>query len=371
MTKKQTENMLKKIDAKGFASDLEKLRKEISASLSIKDFKHLRKIELWGRLCTLLGYATAWIFPNPISAFLISQGNATRWGIMEHHISHGGYDNVPGVPKRYTSKKFARGWRRFIDWFDWIYPNAWMYEHNILHHYNTGDEKDPDTPEYYVKLVDNLPKWLGNSIIIILMFTWKFVYYAPNTLYTYKTKKSKVLLNKKNLLNFWFNKDVWTKSYIPYFLFKFILLPLLFFPLGIQAIIFVLINIIFAELLTNFHTFMMIVPNHTGPDLYRFSTKVSDKKDFYVRQILSSTNMKIGSDFNDFLHLFLNYQVEHHLFPNIPLLQYKKIQPKLKKLCKKHNIPYTQESVWIRFKKLLKVIVYRTEMKQIKSSYQY
>ncbi len=33
------------------------------------------------------------------------------------------------------SQRFAQGKRRFIDWFDWILPEAWNYEHNILHHY--------------------------------------------------------------------------------------------------------------------------------------------------------------------------------------------------------------------------------------------
>ena len=35
-----------------------------------EDLAHLLKLERWGRICTGLGYATAWIAPNPISAFL-------------------------------------------------------------------------------------------------------------------------------------------------------------------------------------------------------------------------------------------------------------------------------------------------------------
>jgi hypothetical protein len=49
-----------------------------------QDFKHLKKMERWGQLCSLLGYGTAWIFPNPVSALLISQGSFTRWTQMTH-----------------------------------------------------------------------------------------------------------------------------------------------------------------------------------------------------------------------------------------------------------------------------------------------
>jgi hypothetical protein len=37
-------------------------------------------------------------------------GRSTRWLLM-HHVGHRGYDKVPGVPAKYTSKVFARGWR--------------------------------------------------------------------------------------------------------------------------------------------------------------------------------------------------------------------------------------------------------------------
>ena len=53
------------VDYEAFARDVKALGEEASEHLGEDDLKHLRKIELWGRLCTVLGYATAWIFPNP------------------------------------------------------------------------------------------------------------------------------------------------------------------------------------------------------------------------------------------------------------------------------------------------------------------
>jgi hypothetical protein len=114
------------IDRKQLATDIAAISEQAKMDANPEeDLRHLKKMELWGRICTLLGYATAWIIPNPISAFLISQGIFTRWALITHPISHGGYDKIPDVPVRYTSKRYASGWRRFLDWCDWIHPDAW------------------------------------------------------------------------------------------------------------------------------------------------------------------------------------------------------------------------------------------------------
>ena len=140
-------NFSDSINYKNFAFELKQLRIEAKANIDQSDLKHLQKVEWWGRICTLLGYLTAWIFPNPLSAYLIAQGNVARWTIVTHHVMHKGYDRVPDVPPRYTSKHFGKGWRRFLHWFDWMIPEAWDFEHNILHHFHTGESTDPDLVE--------------------------------------------------------------------------------------------------------------------------------------------------------------------------------------------------------------------------------
>ena len=137
------ENELSQMDLEGFGESIEKLRKSVYGTISPDDFAHLRRVERWGRIATAIGYLTAWIIPNPITAFALALGQSTRW-LLAHHITHRGYDRVPGIPARYTSRGFAKGWRRYIDWFDWIEPAAWDYEHNQLHHYHTAEETDPD-----------------------------------------------------------------------------------------------------------------------------------------------------------------------------------------------------------------------------------
>ena len=63
---------------------------------------------------------------------------------------------------------------------------------------------------------------------------------------------------------------------------------------------------------------------------------------------MGSVNYNTGTDLIDFVQGWLNYQVVHHLFPNLPLSQYQKMQPIVKDICKKHNLEYRQESVFKR-----------------------
>ena len=91
--------MYHEIDRELLAEDLDNIRSEVMADLGQDDFKHLKKIERWGRICTSIGYGTAWIIPNPISAYLISQGNVTRWTTIAHHILHRAYDKIEGLPR--------------------------------------------------------------------------------------------------------------------------------------------------------------------------------------------------------------------------------------------------------------------------------
>ena len=112
-----------------------------------------------------------------------------------------------------------------------------------------------------------------------------------------------------------------------------------------------------ASLDTNLHAFVVVAPNHTGSDLYRFSGPARGKDEFHLRQIVGSANYACGSDSVDFLHGWLNYQIEHHLFPRATMLQYRRMQPELKALCAKYGVPYVQESVFTRARKTLAIMV--------------
>ncbi|PTQ87227.1 fatty acid desaturase family protein [Agitococcus lubricus] len=361
-------------DVDNFTQEIMALRRAANERMGLEDFKHLQKIERWGRLSTLAGYGTAWLAPNPVSAFLISQGNVTRWTTIAHHVLHKGFDKIEGIPTRYTSQGFAKGWRRFLDWNDWLLPDAWSNEHNKLHHYNLGEAQDPDQVELNLDWLrhSNLPMPVRYAIVGLFAATWKPLYYAPNTLKHLRSNKNNVLGQERDSatltqLALWnplnpAARDLWSQCLLPYIFVKFVLIPLLFIPLGPIAVINVWINTLLAEIISNLHAFLVIVPNHVGDDILLFEEAATNKSEFFLRQITGSANFKTGGDFNDFLHGWLNYQIEHHLWPDLPMSEYQRLQPQVKALCEKYGIPYVQESVWKRLKKTVDVMVGNSSM---------
>ncbi len=359
------------IDSKGFARELGHLKHDAAASLDISHYHHMRRLELVGRACTIVGFVLA-IWVPIIAALFISMGLLTRW-LLAHHICHGGYDKVPGIPARYTSKVFARGWRRFLDWFDWIHPEAWHYEHDFLHHYYTGEDHDPDLVERNADLLRRMriPMFLKYVVLFLVAITWKFSYYAPNTLNALEKKKrfkeSNGHRNHIGLLNFMdFRLEavrrLWFSCWGPYFLFNFVAVPLAFLPLGQTASLNVLLARVLAELLHNLHMFMVIVPNHAGADVVRFDHHYRNREEFFTNQVLGSVNYHCGSEWLDYSQMWLNYQIEHHLFPRMTMLQYRAIQPKVKAICEKYGVPYLQESMFVRCRKLADICVGKTDM---------
>jgi fatty acid desaturase len=362
------------LDYEAFARDLDALRAEALHGLGPDDHAHLRRMARWGRLCELVGYGTACLAPNPLSMLGISLGSMARWCIVAHHISHGAMDRIEGVPETFTSRGFAKGRRRLVDWLDWMHPDAWHYEHDVLHHYHTNEATDPDVVEQNVAPVReaHVPRVLKYAALAWYACTWKFTYYAPNTFQVLRRAEEaraqgrpvsvEGIANPESVYAA-FNplrasgRHFWRACVLPYALVRFVALPAMFLPLGPWATFSVWVNSLGAELLTNVHTFAVITPNHAGDDMHRFERGVKDRAEFYVRQVLASVNMTTGGDLNDFLHGFLNYQIEHHLWPDLPPSVYQRLQPKVKEVCAHHGVPYVQQPLTQRLAQLAGIFV--------------
>ncbi|WP_426994568.1 fatty acid desaturase family protein [Methylomonas sp. CM2] len=360
------------VDREQLAKDISELHRQALADIGPEDYRHMKRMERWGQLSSLAGYATAWLAPNPVSALLISQGSFTRWTQVAHPIQHRGYDKVDAAPKHYKSRHFAQGWRRFLDWPDWMTPAGWHHEHDVLHHYRLGETADPNNAEHNMQWLrqSKLPMWLRYAIVAVFSGIWKVSYYTPRT-----HKELRLLAARQHdrpappmtRLGAWSwftpqGRALWSESILPYVAYRFVLLPALFLPLGGFAATSVLLNSLLAEIFTNMHTFLVMIPNHAGDDVMGFDDKAKGKGEFYLRQILGSVNYPTGSNFNDFFYGWLNYQIEHHLWPDLPLSQYQKLQPKVKAVCDKHGIPYCQDSVFKRLLKAVDIMVGKTSM---------
>ena len=231
--------------------------------------------------------------------------------------------------------------------FDWMLPEAWNHEHNVLHHYRLGEVGDPDLVENNLEFVRSMtaPRAVKYAGVAFLMCTWKWFYYAPNT---YKElmiremrRRGEVLTAdmeaRKEFTLKYFAEPAWSRGtqyqwYTfahffkrvmgPYLVGRFLLLPLPLLLLGpaiaagLSALSPLLSphltnwllpstaaasaasgagllffqhavwNLFLADVLTNIHSFVMIMPNHCGSDLYKFSTSCRPNSGtFYLRQV--------------------------------------------------------------------------------------
>jgi len=76
--------------------------------------------------------------------------------------------------------------------------------------------------------------------------------------------------------------------------------------------------------------------------------KVDSRDDWITLQLQGTQNVTTGL-FADWFTGFLNYQIEHHLFPNMPRHSYPDITDRVRALCAKHDIPYHQTTIWNSF----------------------
>jgi fatty acid desaturase len=81
-------------------------------------------------------------------------------------------------------------------------------------------------------------------------------------------------------------------------------------------------------------------PNHKGMP----TIPEGECVDFLRRQVLTSRNVR-GGRFTDFLLGGLNYQVEHHLFPNMPRPSLRHAQAMVRDFCAEHEIAYTETTL--------------------------
>lgn len=328
----------------------ERMRRETGA----EDLAHLRRVALGGRIAAVLGLATAWIAPNPVSVILIAQGMMARFTIG-HHVGHGAYDTVPGVRPTETRRLFGRGWRRYLDWLDWWNIDDWLYTHNQLHHPNTqapldGDIMDADWLVAY-------PRWSRFLFLVFSTLTWKFSYYAPRMRREQATKAAGAArverydMRPSDLLDLSdpVVRTLWRRDYLPYLAARFGLPTLVAAPFGAAIATSVLVNLVLAELLHNAQTFVCIRPSHCARDIPLFKAPFADRREFYLQSILGTVNYRSTGPLGDFLQGWTNYQVEHHLWPTLTLRRYQIAHPDLVAACRRHGVPYREGHVLVRY----------------------
>jgi fatty acid desaturase len=87
---------------------------------------------------------------------------------------------------------------------------------------------------------------------------------------------------------------------------------------------------------------MIIFCGHFPEDVQEFSieeTKAETRGMWYFRQILGSANLTGGKLFH-ILSGNLSFQIEHHLFPDIPAHRHAEISAEVREICGRYGVPY-------------------------------
>ena len=365
-----------------WAADIRAIKEtKLTTVHKLHAFYHLQDIVAFNNVMFYTGFFFSfldwsYVFPWVMMGLSIS----SHWTTVSHHVSHGGYtDEENKENNKYNRFKYGVKLRRFYDWMDYILPEAWSCEHNIYHHYKLNEYNDPDNVQNNLVLLRTMkaPYYVKYLIILFFALTWRLFYYSPNSFKYYKASKINYTMKDDDykqmtlagiITNEW---PSWI-SKIEYFIL--VLCPIIlyrivcFSPVYYLHVYFptiftihhlhnVVINYIIADFFCNIHTFSIIVPNHAGSDMYLYRTSVTAKSDeWFLRQCISSTNYTLGNNVVDYLQGWLNYQIEHHLFPDLSAYEYQVIHKDVKEVCQKYGVPYVCENVFMRIWKTVKIM---------------
>ena len=114
-----------------------------------------------------------------------------------------------------------------------------------------------------------------------------------------------------------------------------------------------------ANLTRNLWSYVIIFCGHFPDGALHFTEEeIEDetRAEWYLRQILGAANFKGGP----LLHIMsgnLGFQIEHHLFPDLPSNRYAEISVRVRELCAKYDIPYTTGPLYKQYGQALRTII--------------
>ena len=220
--------------------------------------------------------------------------------------------------------------------------DVWKIQHNVLHHtYTNIDEADDDinTPPFLrftpnrdwmkVHRFQHIYIWFFYSISTMSWITTKdFV--RMHRYYKMGLVGSKSVYRKKMA-----QVAIWKAMYYVYAL----VLPLIFLPFGPGVILLAFLSM---HMVTGICISAVFQTAHIMPDM-KFPKMAEDgmiNTDWSIHQLETTANYSPNSKVFSWLIGGLNYQVEHHLFPNICHVHYPKLSKIVKDTADEYGIPY-------------------------------
>ena len=125
--------------------------------------------------------------------------------------------------------------------------------------------------------------------------------------------------------------------------------PFFLFPLAGNAT---------ANLVRNVWSFTIIFCGHFPEGTHEFTeeeTENESRGQWYYRQLLGSANLSGSRPFH-ILSGNLSFQIEHHLFPDLPANRYAEISTEVREICERYGIPYNVGPLGKQFGSVVKKI---------------
>ena len=253
--------------------------------------------------------------------------------VLMHDANHGSFSKSQRVNKVLSGSLFLLGG----------FPQNWKFQHNALHHGFTnidGQDEDikglrplrfsPHKPLYKIHRYQHWYAWFFYSLMTISWIAIKdfrgALKYKKMDAPLYKNKKKGRLLTEVTL------------SKVMYYG-LFLVLPLVVMPF---AWYWVLAGFLVMHLISGFILSIIFQTAHVMPSSrYPLPDEEGNmENNWAVHQLLTTTDYSPKSRIFSWMIGGLNYQVEHHLFPNISHVHYKDISKIVKETAAKYDLPY-------------------------------
>lgn len=251
-------------------------------------------------------------------------------GVM-HDAIHGAHSNRKWVNNLLGQSMNLIGGNAYV----------WRIQHNVLHHTYTNihevdDDIDipillrmsPDQKRYWIHRYQHLYVWALYALATLFWVTSK------DFIQLNKYRDRNMLKGNKEYLRRLLNIIGWKVLYYGYIL----VLPIYVLPVspGQVVLMFLVMHLVAGTVLS-----LIFQPAHVFSDsVFVEQDEEQLQHNYMVYQFLTTTNFTLKNRFLFWLASGLNYQIEHHLFPNICHVHYEKLSPIVKKTASEFGIPY-------------------------------
>ena len=328
------ENPLKRLTPQQIdeiGAEFQKIHDDVYADLGEHDATYIRSIiEFHRRLAALSRivlmasrYWPAWV----LGTTGLSVAKILENMEIGHNVLHGQWDwmNDPNI--------HSSTW----DWDTASPAAAWKHSHNYVHHTFTnivGKDKDVG---YEIMRVDPQQRWHPvymlqplYNIVLACFFEWGVAVHDLDFEAIRKgTKSKRQLRDELKAIGRKARRQI-VKDYIAF--------PALSGKEWRKT----LVANLTANFVRNVWSYAIIFCGHFPDQTYTFTEEeVRDESRgaWYVRQLVGAANID-GSPTFHVMSGNLSYQVEHHLFPDMPSSRYQQIAPRVKEICERYGLPY-------------------------------